>query len=102
MLLSEDKFELQSMKVNQEDDQKVDQDLTQILLRSDSKSDSDSKFELKVNQNSIEEMISIQNQIIVENQTNQLCFNIQIVMKQNRRTYQDINLDNCKVLNEVL
>ncbi len=102
MLLSEDKFELQSMKVNQEDDQKVDQDLTQILLRSDSESDSDSKFELKANQNSIEEMISIQNQIIVENQTNQLCFNIQIVMKQNRRTYQDINLDNCKVLNEVL
>ena len=39
------------------------QDLTQILLRSDS----DSKLELKVNQNSIEEMISIQNQIIVEN-----------------------------------
>jgi len=102
MLLSEDKFELQSMKVNQEDNQKVDQDLTQILLRSDSKFDSDSKFKLKVNQNSIEEMISIQNQIIVENQTNQLCFNIQIIMKQNRRTYQDINLDNCKVLNEVL
>ncbi len=47
-------------------------------------------------------MISIQNQIIVENWTNQLCFNIQIVMKQNRRTCQDINLDNCKVLDEVL
>ncbi len=47
-------------------------------------------------------MISIQNQIIVENQMNQLCFNIQIVMKQNRKTCQDINLDNCKVLNEVL
>ncbi len=28
MLLLEDKFELQSMKANQEDDQKVDQDLT--------------------------------------------------------------------------
>ncbi len=47
-------------------------------------------------------MISIQNQIIVENQMNQLCFNIQIIMKQNRKTCQDINLDNCKVLNEVL
>ncbi len=47
-------------------------------------------------------MISIQNQIIVENQMNQLCFNIQIVMKQNRRTCQDIDLDNCKVLDEVL
>ena len=33
---------------------------------------------------------------------NQLYFDIQIIMKQNRRTYQDINLDNCKVLNEVL
>ncbi len=33
---------------------------------------------------------------------NQLCFNIQIVMKQNRRTCQDIDLDNCKVLDEVL
>ncbi len=47
-------------------------------------------------------MISIQNQIIVENQTNQLCFDIRIVMKQNRRTCQDIDLDNCKVLDEVL
>ncbi len=47
-------------------------------------------------------MISIQNQIIVENQTNQLCFDIQIVMKQNRRTYQDIDLNNCRVLDEVL
>ncbi len=47
-------------------------------------------------------MISIQNQIIVENWTNQLCFNIWIVMKQNRRTCQDIDLDNCKVLDEVL
>ena len=45
MLLSEDRFELQSIK----DDQKVDQDLTQILLRSDSESDSDLKLELKVN-----------------------------------------------------
>ncbi len=33
---------------------------------------------------------------------NQLYFDIQIIMKQNRRTYQDINLDNCKVLDEVL
>ncbi len=47
-------------------------------------------------------MISIQNQIIVENWMNQLCFDIQIVMKQNRKTCQDINLDNCKILNEVL
>ncbi len=47
-------------------------------------------------------MISIQNQIIVENQMNQLCFDIQIVMKQNRKTCQDIDLDNCKVLDEVL
>ncbi len=47
-------------------------------------------------------MISIQNQIIVENRMNQLCFNIWIIMKQNRRTCQDIDLDNCKVLDEVL
>ncbi len=47
-------------------------------------------------------MIFIQNQIIVENQTNQLCFDIWIVMKQNRRTCQNIDLDNCKVLDEVL
>jgi len=98
MLLSKDKFELQSIEADQEDDQKANQDLTQILLRSDS----DSKQELNVNKNSVEEMISIQNQIIVENQTNQLCFDIQIIMKQNRRTCQDIDLDNCKVLDEVL
>ncbi len=71
MLLSEDRFELQSIKADQEDDQKADQDLTQILLRSDSefdsKSDSDSKHESNANENSVEEMISIQNQIIVEN-----------------------------------
>ncbi len=66
MLLSKDRFELQSI----EDDQKADQDLTQTLLRSDSESDSDLKLESKANQNSIEEMISIQNQIIVENWTN--------------------------------
>ncbi len=45
---------------------------------------------------------SNKNQIIVENWTNQLCFDIRIVMKQNRRTCQDIDLDNCKVLDEVL
>ena len=98
MLLSKDRFEFQSI----EDDQKVDQDLTQILLKSDLKSDSDLKLELKVNQNSVEEMISIQNQIIVENQMNQLCFDIQIVMKQNRKTCQDIDLNKCRVLDEVL
>ncbi len=98
MLLSKDKFELQSIEADQEDDQKADQDLTQILLRFDS----DLKQELNANENSIKEMISIQNQIIVENQMNQLCFDIQIIMKQNRRTCQDINLDNCKVLDEVL
>ena len=70
MLLSKDRFELQSIEADQEDDQKVEQDLTQILLRSDSKSDSDLKHELNVNENSIEEIISIQNQIIVENQMN--------------------------------
>ncbi len=102
MLLSESKFELQSIEADQEDDQKADQDLTQILLRFDSKFDSDLKLESKANQNSIKEMIFIQNQIIVENRMNQLCFNIQIVMKQNRRTCQDIDLDNCKVLDEVL
>ncbi len=98
MLLSEDKFELQLIK----DDQKVNQDLIQILLKSDSEFDSDLKLESKANQNLIKEMISIQNQIIVENQTNQLCFDIWIVMKQNRKTCQNINLDNCKVLDEVL
>jgi len=48
MLLSESKFNLQLIEVDQE-------------------SDSDLKSELKVNQNSIEEMIFIQNQIIVKN-----------------------------------
>ncbi len=67
MLLSKDKFELQSIKADQEDDQKADQDLIQILLRSDSKSDSDLKLESKANQNLIEEIVSIQNQIIAEN-----------------------------------
>ena len=101
MLLSEGKFKLQSIETDQEDDQKADQDLTQILLRSNSKFDSDLKLESKVNQNSIEDVISIQNQIIVTNQMNQLCFDIQIIMKQNRRTYQDISLNNCRVLDEV-
>ncbi len=91
MLLSESKFELQSIKVNQKSDSE-----------SNSESDSDSKSESKANEDSIKEMISIQNQIIVENQTNQLCINIQMIMKQNRRTCQDINLDNCWVLDEVL
>jgi len=98
MLLSKGKFELQSIEVDQEDDQKTDQDLTQILL----KSDSDLKQESNANENSVKEMISIQNQIIVENRTNQLCFDIQIVMKQNRKTCQDIDLDNCKILDKVL
>ncbi len=72
------------------------------MLRSDSESDSDLKLKSKVNQNSIKKMIFIQNQIIVENQMNQLCFDIQIIMKQNRRTCQDIDLNNCKVLDKVL
>jgi len=63
LLLSESKFELQLIEVNQEDDQKSDSNLTQILLRSDS----ELKQELKVNEDSIKEVISIQNQIIVEN-----------------------------------
>ena len=63
MLLSESKFELQSIEVNQEDDQKFDSDLTQILLRFDS----ELKQESKINEDLIEEVISIQNQIIVEN-----------------------------------
>ena len=67
MLLSKDRFELQLIEVDQEDDQKADQDLTQILLRSNSESDSDSKHKLNANENLIKEMISIQNQIIVEN-----------------------------------
>jgi len=33
MLLSESKFELQSIKADQEDDQKADQDLTQNLTQ---------------------------------------------------------------------
>jgi len=72
--------------------------LTQILLRFDS----NLKQESKTNEDLIEEMIFIQNQIIVENWMNQLCIKIQMIMKQNRKTYQDINLDNCRVLNEVL
>ena len=98
MLLSEGKFELQSIEADSENDQKADQDLIQILLRSDS----DLKLESKATQNSIKEMISIQNQIIVENQTNQQCIDIRTVIEQNRRTCQDISLDNCRVLNEVL
>ncbi len=98
ILLSESKFELQSIEADQEDDQKSDSDLTQILLRSDS----ELKQESKANEDSIEEVISIQNQIVVENQMNQLCINIQAVMKQNRRTCQDIDLNNCRVLEKVL
>ena len=64
--------------------------------------DSESEQESKANEDLIEEVISIQNQIIVENWMNQLCINIQAVMKQNRRTCQDIDLNNCKVLDEVL
>jgi len=63
MLLSESKFELQSIEADREDDQKSGSDLTQTLLRSDS----ESKQELKANENLIEEVISIQNQIVVEN-----------------------------------
>ena len=92
--MSESKFELQLIKVNQESDQ----DLTQILLIFNS----DSKQELKVNEDLIKKMISIQNQIIVENQMNQLCINIQIIMKHNSRTCQEISLNNCQVLDEVL
>jgi len=61
--LSESKFELQSIEADQEDDQKSDLNLTQILLRFDS----ELKQESKVNEDSIKEVISIQNQIIVEN-----------------------------------
>jgi len=64
MLLSVSTFELQSIEDNQ--------DLTQILLIFDS----DSKQKSKANKDSIEEMISIQNRIIVENQMNQQCIDI--------------------------
>ncbi len=90
MLLSASTFKLQSIE--------DDQDLTQILLIFNS----DSKQKLKANENSIEEMIFIQNWIIVENRTNQQCIDIQTVIEQNRRTCQDMSLDNCRVLNEVL
>jgi len=55
MLLSASTFELQSIE--------DDQDLTQILLIFNS----DSKQKSKANEDSIKEIISIQNQIIVEN-----------------------------------
>ncbi len=90
MLLSASLFELQSIE--------NDQDLTQILLIFDS----DSKQKSKVNEDSIEEMISIQNWIIVENRINQQCIDIRTVIEQNRRTCQDMSLDNCRVLNKVL
>ncbi len=90
MLLSASTFELQSIE--------DDQDLTQILLIFDS----DSKQNSKANEDLIKEIISIQNQIIVENQMNQQCIDIQTVIEQNRRTCQDMSLDNCRVLNEVL
>ncbi len=47
-------------------------------------------------------MISIQNQIIVENWMNKQCINIETIIQQNRRTCQDMSLNNCRVLNEVL
>ncbi len=90
MLLSASTFELQSIE--------DDQDLIQTLLIFSS----DLKQKSKVNENSIKEMIFIQNQIIVENRTNQQCINIRTVIEQNRRTCQDMSLDNCRVLNEVL
>jgi len=90
MLLSASTFELQSIE--------DDQDLIQTLLIFSS----DLKQKSKVNENSIEEMIFIQNQIIVENRTNQQCINIRTVIEQNRRTCEDMSLDNCRVLNEVL
>jgi hypothetical protein len=77
MLLSESKFNLQSIDIF-ESDQEFDQEFDQ---ESDQESDSDSKLELKVNQDSIKEMISIQNQIIVENHMNQLCINIQTAIE---------------------
>jgi len=64
MLLSASTFELQSIE--------DDQDLTQTLLIFDS----DSKQKSKANENSIEEIIFIQNRIIVENRTNQQCIDI--------------------------
>jgi len=90
MLLSASTFELQSIE--------DDQDLTQILLIFSS----DSKQKSKSNENLIKEMIFIQNRIIVENRTNQQCIDIQTVIEQNRRTCQNMSLDNCRVLNEVL
>jgi len=83
MLLSESKFDLQSINIS-ESDQEFDQEF-----------DSDAKFKSKANQNLFKKMISIQNQIIVENQMNQLCIDIQTVIEQNQRTCQDIDLDNC-------
>jgi len=64
MLLSESKFDLQSINISESDQE------------SDQESDSDSKLESKANQDSIEEAISIQNQIIASNHMNQLCINI--------------------------
>jgi hypothetical protein len=71
MLLSDSKFNLQSIDISESDQE------------SDSESDSDLKLELKTNQNSIEEMMFIQNQIIVENQMNQLYIDIQTTIEQN-------------------
>jgi tartrate dehydratase alpha subunit/fumarate hydratase class I-like protein len=90
MLLSESKFNLQSINISEFDQE------------SDQESDSDSKLKLKVNQDLIEEAISIQNQIIANNHMNQLCINIQTAIEQNRKTCQDIDLNNCQVLDEVL
>ncbi len=47
-------------------------------------------------------MISIQNWIIVENWMNQQYINIRTIIEQNRRTCQDMSLDDCRVLNKVL
>jgi hypothetical protein len=83
MLLSESKFNLQSINISEFDQE------------SDLESDSDLKFKSKDNQDSIKEAISIQNQIIASNYINQLYINIQTAIEQNRRTYQDIDLNNC-------
>ena len=75
VLLPESKFDLQPIEVDAEPE--ADEDLA-------------------------EEVVSIQDQIVAGNRTDQLCTEIRTALEQNRRTCQGIGLDNCRVLNGVL
>ncbi len=90
VLLPASTFELQPIEGGQ--------DLAQTLLIFGP----DPEQEPEANEDSAEEVISIQDRIIAGNRTDQQCTDIRTVIEQNRRTCQDMGLDNCRVLNGVL